>query len=107
MFGNPEVAKYIKMVVKHFFPDEYPILDDVYNKVNWVSEELPMYTKDGIFVGQILLWKLQTALHRDPRDFICAIFCAGDFKGGELLILDLMLKLRYIFFFTLCKTFLR
>lgn len=35
-----------------------------------------------IMLGKVYLWKLQVGVHRDSKDFLCAIFNTGEYKGG-------------------------
>ena len=52
-------------------------------------------------LARITLYELQTALHRDRGDKLCATFCAGRFEGGEGLLPDLNAKVEYVFYFLL------
>ena len=93
------IAELIEHYVKMFFPKLYPRLKAAFRRGNWVPQILKRYVPsdniaDGVFLVRVTLFKLQTALHRDINDTICAIFCSGDFEGGAALFPDLNLKLR-------------
>lgn len=81
-------------------------MTEAQQKTSWVEEEVDAKTaaamleehaghkvEVNLFEGRVTLWKLQTGIHLDDLDFLCAIYCAGQFVDGEGIFTDLKLKL--------------
>lgn len=87
---------YVAEIVEHLLPDQSEILKETSERAAGVYEDVEIYCpKRGVLLGKITLWKLQTGLHRDTKDYLCVLYCSGDFEGGELLIPDLKLRFKY------------
>ncbi|TCD65480.1 hypothetical protein EIP91_002564 [Steccherinum ochraceum] len=95
-YGDSQIHENIKHITKEFFPEDHDKLERVYKEGSWVPQEFPAFAPaTGLFLGRIILWKLQTSVHLDDNDVLCAIWCCGQFTGGHAYIPDLKLKLRY------------
>ncbi|THH26863.1 hypothetical protein EUX98_g7328 [Antrodiella citrinella] len=97
MFADGHIANYISQLVALWMPKDFKRLKKAFDRANWIQDILEEGENvgGGIFVGRVTLYKLQTHLHRDLGDTICAITCVGQFKGGEAIFPDLDLKLAY------------
>ncbi|TCD65769.1 hypothetical protein EIP91_002208 [Steccherinum ochraceum] len=110
--GDDPIQFYLEEVLKKQMPDEFAALQETGRKARWIRERLlerrvaagekwakmegcSPYISEGIFMNRVTLYKLQTSLHRDKKDYLCVIFCAGEFIGGEGLFPDLGVKLKY------------
>ncbi|KAH6911611.1 hypothetical protein BKA70DRAFT_1219731 [Coprinopsis sp. MPI-PUGE-AT-0042] len=72
------------------FPDDYLKYEKAFKAGRWNMLD------PGPFLGRALVWKLQVQAHQDGLDEgPAAIFCCGEFDGGELYLPDLNLKLAY------------
>ena len=80
-----------------FFPDVAEDLRTSFERGSWVAGVLPPEAERlrgfDRFLGRVTLYQLQTSLHRDRGDKICATTCAGRFRGGEGIFPDLNVKL--------------
>ena len=81
--------------IDHFFPDVAGEMKIGYDRGHWVSEHLPeeRLEENERTLARVTLYQLQTALHRDRGDKLCATTCVGRFKGGEGIFPDLKAKL--------------
>ena len=94
---DQNIVHLIECYIFLFFPELYVPLKRAYNRgAAWVKSKLPPGSRvaDGVFLGRVTLYKLQTQMHRDELDLLCAIFCAGEFDGGEAIFPDLNAKLK-------------
>ncbi|KAH8078732.1 hypothetical protein BXZ70DRAFT_911155 [Cristinia sonorae] len=94
LYADGRITDLIECYVMLGFPKLYPKLKVSFERGHWVEEELGHTAAGGVFLGRVTLYKLQTQLHRDVGDVLCAIFCAGAFEGGEAIFPDLNLKLQ-------------
>ena len=75
-YNDSPIIKDIKHVIIKFFSKKYKVLQAVYDKARWIVIELLTYVPNtGLFKGHIDLWKLQTAIHLNNNDLLCAIWC--------------------------------
>lgn len=88
-------------MTKVAFPREFEALEASFAAGTWIGTPLPdgpggvkHPLPGGVFLGRATLWKLQTGLHLDKKDFLCAITNSGSFTGGEALIPDFFRKFR-------------
>lgn len=70
----------------------------------WIGTPLPNGPSNfvfplpgGVFLGRATLWKLQTGLHIDKDDYLCAITCSGSYDGGNAIFPDITTKLMFVF----------
>lgn len=71
------------------FPALYPQLMAAYAAGHRWEEEEP-----GIMLGKVCLWKLQVGVHRDSKDFLCAIFNTGEYVGGAAVFPDIGMRFK-------------
>ena len=96
LYADENIVDLIEHYIKLFLPGLYKKLKKAFERGHWVKSELPPGTRvaGGCLLGRVTLYKLQTAMHRDIQDAICAIFCTGEFEGGEAIFPDLQMKFR-------------
>jgi hypothetical protein len=71
------------------FPDDHQIYDEAFQAGVWLE------TDPGPWIGRAIVWKLNVLPHRDGQDAgPTAIFCMGNYSGGECYLTDLKIKLR-------------
>lgn len=96
LHADSAIDGYTAELIQHLLPAQSKILEETSKRAAGVYEDLDVYcTRKGVLLGKITLWKLQTGLHRDCKDYLCVLYCSGDFEGGELLIPDLKLRFKY------------
>lgn len=97
LYDDENIADYLNCLVRLLYPHVYNELELAADRcTQWLKGSLPPGTRiaNGVLMGRVTIYKLQTAMHRDIRDCICAIICTGRFEGGEGIFPDLNLKLR-------------
>lgn len=100
------IQSYLSELAEGLFPEEFARMVAAREKTSWVANEINGQTAAAIleqqtgkkipanlFEGRVTLWKLQTGIHVDALDYLCAIYCSGQFVGGEGIFTDLNLKL--------------
>ncbi|TCD65943.1 hypothetical protein EIP91_001973 [Steccherinum ochraceum] len=102
IFDNGNIPDLIDHYVRLFAPQWHKRLKLSYQRgAHWVKDVLPEGARLGgrCFLGRFIIWKLQTQMHRDVGEaicaMICAMICAGRFEGGEALFPDLDTKFKY------------
>ena len=86
-----------------FAPSVYAKLKLGHDRGEWISKELDIVDpKTGCLNGRVTTWQLQTLMHRDRKDVLCAIFCSGHFEGGEAIFPDLGMKFAFVSCATSC-----
>lgn len=96
LYADDPICALLEKMVQAHSPKIYRRMRAAYCKFNWVREEVPiyLYRANGLFLLRVTLYKLQTSLHRDPKDLICVLFCGGEFEGGKALFPDLNVKFK-------------
>ncbi|KAG0698483.1 hypothetical protein DFH29DRAFT_1002792 [Suillus ampliporus] len=96
VYADNELTDLLTQYVKVAFPEKYAALSSSTRAGRWVGTPIESAEDHGgIFLGCATLWKLQTFLHLDGKDFLCVILSSGKYTGGEALFPDLSLKLKY------------
>ncbi|KAJ3476392.1 hypothetical protein NLI96_g11187 [Meripilus lineatus] len=91
-----KIQDLVSRYVKRFFPQQFRLLKIAFDRGHWASSD---YNEEGyeggIFFNRVTLWKSTARMHRDRKDYLCAIFCSGAFEGGELVLPDVRMKFKY------------
>lgn len=91
--SDGEINMYLHRMIAMAFPELYPQLLSAYAAGHRWTEEEP-----GIMLGKVSLWKLQVGVHRDCKDFLCAIFNAGEYDGGAAVFPDIGLRFKFVIY---------
>ena len=100
LYADDDITDIIDRYIEIFFSDVAQDLRKSFMRGQWVSKFLAKRMGErstlrrGRLLGKVTLYELQTALHWDRADVLCAIFCAGRFEGGEGIFPDLNAKLK-------------
>ena len=90
-----KIQDLVSRYVKRFFPQQFRLLKIAFDRGHWASSD---YNEEGyeggIFFNRVTLWKSTARMHRDRKDYLCAIFCSGAFEGGELVLPDVRMKFK-------------
>lgn len=108
VYADDDITAQLDLMVQASFPEEYKKLRAAYAAGHrWTGIPLSPTGKRhnnhsfpltvGPFLGRATLWKLQVRVHRDPKDYLCALFNDGEYEGGVAVFPDLGLRLRYVF----------
>ncbi|KAJ3474104.1 hypothetical protein NLI96_g12650 [Meripilus lineatus] len=91
-----KIQDLITRYIKRFFPNEFRLLKIAFDRGHWASSDYnDKGYEGGIFFNRVTLWKSTARMHRDRKDYLCAMFCSGAFEGGELILPDVRLKFKY------------
>ena len=107
VFSDGDLTDYLTEMVKVVCPELFEVLMAAYKAGHrWESTSVPLSSRKddtfgrplsgGPFLGRVMLWKLNVGVHRDTRDYLCAILNAGDYTGGGALFPDLGLKFKCV-----------
>lgn len=101
LFADEDLTGLLREMTRVAFPKEFKALESSFAAGSWIGTPLPNGPKGfkfplpgGVFLGRATLWKLQTGLHLDKKDYLCAITNSGSFEGAEALLPDFVTKLR-------------
>jgi hypothetical protein len=82
------VASFLSTCFKVAYPDYFSTYSDAFKAGVWIDSD------PGPWIGRVIVWKLQVLTHQDGLDDgPTAIFNCGRYRGGELYLPDLGLKL--------------
>ena len=105
-FADADITQHLDLMVKTACPELYGDLHKAYEAGRrWAGMTLPAPDTGvedtfkrspvgGPFLGRVSIWKLQVGVHRDAKDFLCAIINGGDYDGGGAVFPDIGLKVR-------------
>jgi len=83
-----DVANMIVIMFKAAFPKVYAQYHQAFNAGVWLQED------PGLFLGCLVVYKLQSKLHNNGNDVgLSASFAVGFFEGSEMLVPQLKTKL--------------
>lgn len=86
--ASEPVAKWLSACFKVAYPDYYKTYCEAFKAGVWMESD------PGPWIGRVIVWKLQVLTHQDGLDDgPTAIFNCGRYRGGELYLPDLGLKL--------------
>ncbi|KAJ3476005.1 hypothetical protein NLI96_g11453 [Meripilus lineatus] len=91
-----KIQDLISRYIKWFFPEQFRLLKIAFDRGHWASSDYnERGYEGGVFFNRVTLWKATARMHRDRKDYLCAIFCSGAFEGGELVLPDVRMKFKY------------
>lgn len=103
MYHDKNMANHIGHLTRLSCPKQYERMKNATTRADWIQalKELEMdkdtkIANDEGFILRVTLYKVQTGLHRDIQDFLCAITCAGEYEEGYAIFPDLGIRLRYV-----------
>lgn len=106
VYADDDLRDLLDRMVEAVCPEDYRDMKAAHDAGCWVGTPLPVGGSNGVsrspggcMLGGATLYKLQTSLHRDLKDFWCAIVSSGKREGCEALFPDLGLKLKCVSFF--------
>jgi len=80
------------LAFKTVFPQWYTRYQDTFDAGVWFADD------PGPFLGRAIVYKLQSRLHKDRHDVEPSVsFPVGQFTGGEMVFLQLDIKLQWVF----------
>ena len=86
--ASKPVALFLSARFKAAFPDYFRTYSEAFKAGVWMQSD------PGPWIGRVIVWKLQVFTHQDGLDDgPTAIFNCGRYRGGELYLPDLGLKL--------------
>ncbi|KAK2459407.1 hypothetical protein APHAL10511_008572 [Amanita phalloides] len=94
------VAEILGLMFEACFPDYYKEYKEAFEAGQWVEQD------PGPWLGRAIVYKLQSSLHLDAKDFgptACIPF--GFFTGGEMAVPQFEAKLSYVSCFSLQLSF--
>lgn len=101
LFADEDLTGLLGELTRVAFPKEFEVLEASFAAGSWIGTPLsdgPGKFKfplpGGVFLGRATLWKLQTGLHLDKKDYLCAITNSGSFEGARALFPDFSTKFR-------------
>ena len=89
------IQDHLSRLLKGVWPGEFKQLKKAFDRGNWACDKwVEDSYEEGVFFNRVSLWKATARMHRDRKDYLCAILCSGAFTGGEAVLPDLGLKFR-------------
>lgn len=86
---------HIARLLQGVWPAEFKKLKGAFDRGNWACEKwVEGSYEGGVFFNRVSLWKATARMHRDRKDYLCAILCSSEFTGGEAILPDLGLKFK-------------
>lgn len=97
VFADDDLTLLLGEMTRKAFPLLYEKLEHAFCAGRWIgtpilNEGMPL--PGGVYLGRATLWKLQTTIHIDINDTLCAITNSGAYTGGEAIFPDLRAKLQ-------------
>lgn len=86
--ASEPVALWLSACFKATYPEYFQTYSEAFKAGVWIESD------PGPWIGRVIVWKLQVNTHQDGLDDgPTAIFNCGRYRGGELYLPDLGLKL--------------
>jgi hypothetical protein len=104
VYTNGDLHDLLDQMVEAVSPEDFKRMKAAHEAGHWVGTPLPPHSTynirapGGCIVGNTILYKLQTGLHRNVENDWCAIMNDRKYSGGEAVFPDLGLKFMFVLF---------